>query len=141
MIKDTFKSMSISTMGNMMLTLSVARCLETILIIDLRWYDCRVDPPAYSEINISLIKYISFKFAGQRSFLYLKYWTFQLSKQNHSVLKFWGTYLSVLANFWHAFEFETFEGFILTQQALGSMQLLFPFVLFLLGVVKKHTSF
>ena len=57
----TFKSMSISTMGNMMLTLSVARCLETILIIDLRWYDCRVDPPAYSKINISLIKYIAFK--------------------------------------------------------------------------------
>ena len=47
-------------MGNMMLTLSVARCLETILIIDLRWYDCRVDPPAYSKMNISLIKYISF---------------------------------------------------------------------------------
>ena len=45
-------------MGNMMLTLSVARCLETILIIDLRWYDCRVDPPAYSKMNISLIKYI-----------------------------------------------------------------------------------
>ena len=48
-------------MGNMMLTLSVARCLETILIIDLRWYDCRVDPPAYSKIIISLIKFIAFK--------------------------------------------------------------------------------
>ena len=57
----TFKSMSISTMGNMMSTLSVARCLETILIIDLRWYDCRVDPPAYNKINISFIKCISMK--------------------------------------------------------------------------------